>query len=169
MPDGSDVTNDGCVQVADEPPAGALAAGLLDPAVACELVLAFGITAIFGPAATCGIAVAALPAPPPVPPMARFLTSAWRAPPPEPPPVRLTAARPPAASTAQAAATPMIPARDSGISRFPGRAASGEVSASCLAMICRTGRDATQQERAQHRKRPQGRACRRHRRRPVSR
>jgi hypothetical protein len=43
----------------------ALAAGLPDRAAAGELVVAFAITAIRGPAATCGIAAAALPAPRP--------------------------------------------------------------------------------------------------------
>jgi hypothetical protein len=150
MPYWADVTNDGFEQVAEPTLAGAevepLGVALPDrlaPARAGD----FGMTAICGLAATCGIAAAALPAPPPT---VTFLTVACRALLAAGVPRKLAVATPPPTSTAQVATTPMIAPRESRVTgprRNPG---SRPVSASRLAEICRTRRDATHANPPQH-------------------
>jgi hypothetical protein len=108
MPLGSDVTYEGFVHVADPAAGGAAAAECgaeLFGWAAGAAVLGFGMTAIRGAAAICGIATLAAP-PPAAEPTVMFLTEAWRAPP-LASPSRL-AVNPPATSTAQPTMMPVI-------------------------------------------------------------
>ena len=138
MPSWSEVTNEGRVHVPDPAPAELVGfpgvelaelPGTGPPGFRARSV-SFGIVAVCGLTATCGIAAAALPIPPAAPLTATSLPAVWRAPLSAPPPRKLAAARPPPASTAQAVITPTVATRESGITRFRRCRDSGAVSAS---------------------------------------